>query len=142
MSLIYVVSQSQLKWSQDEHSPALQDILHQMNEITQLWLDAQQEYVGMLLHHLLTQDFFSYTYVLTCLLAPSIQRFINNYSYNYSCIIVTVFLGALKEYKRIFEHIIESEKKLDQARKSLVSPSINCYFVGMMLALSPGSWYG
>lgn len=33
---------------------------------------------------------------------------------------VITHLASLKEYKRTYEHILESEKKLDTARKQLV----------------------
>lgn len=35
------------------------------------------------------------------------------------------FVVALKEYKRVYETILEQEKKLDQAKKTLVSLIIN-----------------
>ena len=31
------------------------------------------------------------------------------------------FIVALKEYKRVYENILEQEKRLDQAKKQLVS---------------------
>lgn len=34
------------------------------------------------------------------------------------------FVVALKEYKRLFESILEMEKRLDQARKNLVSHTV------------------
>ena len=40
------------------------------------------------------------------------------------------FIVALKEYKRVYENILEQEKRLDQAKKQLVS--------AVRMASSPG----
>ena len=40
------------------------------------------------------------------------------------------FIVALKEYKRVYENILEQEKRLDQAKKQLVS--------ALHVASSPG----
>ena len=42
------------------------------------------------------------------------------------------FIVALKEYKRVYENILEQEKRLDQAKKQLVSA------VRMYYSLVPG----
>ena len=39
------------------------------------------------------------------------------------------FIVALKEYKRIYENILEQEKRLDQAKKQLVSKWTDCMCV-------------
>lgn len=37
------------------------------------------------------------------------------------CFVLFLHIGALKEYKQVFENILDVEKKLDNARKHLVS---------------------
>ena len=60
------------KWAQADELPALQDVMHQVFELNQMWTETQGE--------LITQ---------------------------------------MKEYKRVYEHILEMEKKLDHAKKTL-----------------------
>ena len=53
MNCFYSVSGSQISWGDSEKSPALQDVLHHMNDITALWIETQNEYIG---EYLLTLD--------------------------------------------------------------------------------------
>ena len=38
------------RWAQSEDSPALQDVLHQAHDLNIMWVDAQREFVGELVH--------------------------------------------------------------------------------------------
>ena len=46
VSCFRLVSRSQISWGDSEKSPALQDVLHHMNDITALWIETQNEYIG------------------------------------------------------------------------------------------------
>jgi len=44
-------------------------------------------------------------------------------------------IAAMKEYKRVYEHILESEKKLDQARKDLVNEKLLLFYAKQWVEL-------
>ena len=108
---VCVVSKSQLKWGEEERSPALQDILHQINELNELWFTAQQEYIGRYIGIMVQW----YNGIMVHWYNGIMVHWYKLYN------VMLYFIVALKEYKNAFESILESEKKLDQARKSLVS---------------------
>lgn len=85
------------RWSQAEENPALQDVLHQVHDLNLMWVEAEREYVGK------------------CVFLKHVHQ---------SCVRWWVRLldaVALKDYKKVFENILAVEKKLDIAKKHLVS---------------------
>ena len=62
-------------------------------------------------------------------------RLVFDWSFVFICLPCS---GQWKEYKRVYEHILETDKKLDQSRKNLVSQPTD---LNQQTLCKYGSWY-